>query len=260
MRAALSTHMNLFVATTDPRRYVPRAATDAALLWLERRVVGGEAPAALLCGDAGMGKSLLLRVLALRLRDRFRAVAVPALDVDAATLCTMVLDHLKTDPGDDAERALLLHAAKLESRGSGLLLLIDDAQRLSLATAGRLGALAESSCGLRIVAVAPTADAKLARALGATATVTLRTPMDLGETQAFVQAALASSWATPELRALFDRATIARIHHESKGVPNEVNRLAAELADGAVRDGYVAEPGRSLWKSPPTPRQRIVPL
>jgi type II secretory pathway predicted ATPase ExeA len=259
MPHALSTHLNLFVATSDPRRYVPRAATEAALLWLERRVLGHDAPATLLAGDAGMGKSILLRVLAQRLRDRFRAVSVPALDVDAATLCTMLLDHLKVEAGDDPERALLLHAAKLESRGSGLLLLIDDAQRLSLATAGRLGALAESSGGLRIVAVTSESSLQLARALGADATVSLRTPMDLGETQAFVQAALASSWATPEVRALFDRATIARIHHEAKGVPSEVNRLAAEIADGAVRDGFVAEPGRSVWRTPVSPR-RIVPL
>jgi replication-associated recombination protein RarA len=256
----LSTHLNLFVATTDPRRYLPRAATEAALLWLERRIVGERAPATLMTGAPGMGKSLLLRVFAQRVRDRFRVVGMPGLDGDAATLCTMVLDRLKVDAGTDSERALLFHAARLESRGSALLLLIDEAQRLSIETAGRLGALAETSGGLRIVAATTEASVAFARALGAGATLTLRTPMDLAETEALIGAALASGWATPEVRDLFDRTTVARIHHEAKGVPGEVIRLAAEIADGAVREGFVAEPGRAVWRSAPAPRQRIVPL
>jgi len=257
---ALSTHLNLFVATTDPRRYIPRAATEAALVWLERRIVGEQAPATLVTGAPGMGKSLLLRVFAQRMRQRFRVVGLPAIDADAATLATMVLDRLKVDAGDDPERALLFHAAQLESRGSALLLLIDDAHRLSRATAGRLGALAETSGGLRILAATNETSVVLARALGASASVALRTPMDLQETQAFVAAALASSWAAPEIRALFDRTTVARIHRDAEGVPGEVNRLAAEIADRAVRDGYVAEPGRSVWGHKATPRHRIVPL
>jgi len=133
-------------------------------------------------------------------------------------------------------------------------------QRLPIESAGRLGALAETSGGLRIVGAIAGPDPALARALGASATVTLRTPMELAETRAFITAALASSWATPETRALFDRSTIARIHHDAQGNPGEVNRLAAALADGAVRQGFVAEPGRSIWRRAPTPRQRIVPL
>jgi AAA domain-containing protein len=257
---SLSTHYNLFVATTNPRRYVPRAATEAALVWLERRVYGDGAPATLVRGAPGMGKSLLLRVFGQRMRNRFRPVGIPGLDTDPTTLCTMILDLLKVAPGDDPEQTLLFHAAQLESRGSALLVLIDDVQRLPIATAGRLGALAETSGGLRIVAATGDADPALARALGANATVTLRTPMDLAETLAFVKAALAASWASPETRALYDRSTIARIHHEAKGVPGEVNRLAAEVADGAVRDGFVEEPGRGLWRDTTPRRNGVVPL
>jgi len=257
---SLSTHYNLFVTTTSPRRYVPRAATEAALVWLERRIYGEAAAATLVTGAPGMGKSMLLRVFAQRMRDRFRSVAIPGLDTDAATLCTMLLDLLKVPPGADPEQTLLFHAAQLESRGSALLVLIDDVHRLPLATAGRLGALAETSGGLRIVAATVEVDPALARALGANATVALRTPMDPGETLAFVKAALAASWATPETRALYDRTTIARIHHEAQGVPGEVNRLAAAIADGAVRDGFVAEPGRGLWRDTTPRRTGIVPL
>lgn len=253
---AAPTHLNLFVATTDPRRYLPRAATEAALLRLERRVVTERAPATLLAGAPGMGKSLLLRVLAQRLRTRFRVIALPGLDTDATTFCTMACDLLKLDAGGDPERALLFHAAPLESRGSGLLLLVDDAQRLAPETAGRLGALAETSGGLRIVVAASGATDAIARALGADVTVTLRTPMDLAETQSFIAAALASGWAAPEVRALFDRSAVARIHHDAKGVPGEVARLAGELADAAVREGFVTEPGRALWRRPTAPPRR----
>lgn len=256
----LSTHYNLFVATSDPRRYLPRASTEAALRWLERRIQSDRAPATLVTGATGMGKSLLLRVFAQRMRDRFRVVSIPGLDTDAATLCTMLLDLMKIPVGADAEKTLLFQAAQLESRASALLVVIDDAQRFSMATAGRLGALAETSGGLRIVAATSEAYGPLSRALGANATVTLRMPMDLGETMAFVQAALATSWATPEVRALFDRTTIARIHHEAKGVPAEVNRLAAEIAGGAVREGFVPEPGRSFWRDTSRSRARLLPL
>jgi hypothetical protein len=43
-------------------------------------------------------------------------------------------------------------------------------------------------------------------------------------------------------------------------VPGEVNRLAAEVADGAVRDGFVAEPGRGVWRDTAARRMGIVPL
>jgi hypothetical protein len=176
-------------------------------------------------------------------------------------LCTLILDVLRVDAGDDPERALLFCAAGWEAKGSALLVAIDDAHKLPLATLGRLGALAETCNGLRIVATLPEADPARARALGAGEPIVLKTPMELEETQTFVRAALAAGWAPPELRAFFDSVAVARLHRDAHGVPGEVNRLAAERADAAVREGYVPEPGRTLWRSPAQgTRQRIVPL
>lgn len=257
-----SSHFNLFVATSDPRRYLPRSATEVALVRLERRARAEGMPATLLTGPSGMGKSLLLRVFAQRMRRMLRTVAISGLDCDAPTFCTLVLDVLRQDAGDDPERALLFCAADWEARGSALLLAIDDVERLPLATAGRLGALAETCSGLRIVAATSEPRLDLVRALGANHAVELSTPMDLEETQAFVRAALADGWATPEVRALFDGVTVAKIHRDAGGIPGEVNRLAAERADAAVREGFVPEPGRAVWKaSAAEPKRRgIVPL
>lgn len=257
-----SSHFNLFVATSDPRRYLPRSATEVALVRLERRARAEGMPATLLTGPSGMGKSLLLRVFAQRMRRMLRTVAISGLDCDAPTFCTLVLDVLRQDAGGDPERALLFCAADWEARGSALLLAIDDVERLPLATAGRLGALAETCSGLRIVAATSEPRLDLVRALGANHAVELSTPMDLEETQAFVRAALADGWATPEVRALFDGVTVAKIHRDAGGIPGEVNRLAAERADAAVREGFVPEPGRAVWKaSAAEPKRRgIVPL
>lgn len=256
-----SSRFHLFVETSDPRRYLPRSATEVALVRLERRARAQGMPVTLLAGPSGMGKSLLLRVFVQRMRSMLRSVSMSGLDCDGPTFCTLVLDVLREEAGDDPERALLFCAADWEARGSALLITIDDVERLPLATAGRLGALAEASSGLRIVAATSQPNPELVRAIGANHVVELVTPMDLEETQAFVRAALADGWATPELRALFDRATVARIHRDAGGIPGEVNRLAEEHADAAVREGFVPEPGRAVWKTSAEPKRRgIVPL
>jgi replication-associated recombination protein RarA len=261
MTAALSTHLHLFVATTDPRRYVPRAATEAALARLEREVVRERAPATLFVGPPGIGKSMALRVLAMRIRAHHRTVSLCGADLDAATFCTLLCDLLRIETDGDAERALLFRAAEAEAHGSAIVVLIDDAHRLSLATAGRLGAIAETCEGLRIVAATSEPSDALARALGARATVALETPMDRGETCAFIDAALAAGWAPPAVRELFDATAVRRIHRVSGGVPAEVSHLAGEHADAAIRDGYVPEPGRSVWRAPKSSdTRRIVPL
>jgi MoxR-like ATPase len=57
-----SPRLNLFVASGDTRRYLPRPATEEALARLEERVIVDRAEATLLIGPPGIGKSMLLRV------------------------------------------------------------------------------------------------------------------------------------------------------------------------------------------------------
>jgi ATPase subunit of ABC transporter with duplicated ATPase domains len=155
-RPTRSPRLNLFVANADTRRYLPRPATEEALVLLEQRVVVERAEATLLVGPPGIGKSMLLRVLAQRLRRTLRSVTLGAGDIDAPTFCSFVLDQLHRDASEDPEQAILLLAADFSAKRSALVIAIDAAERLPLATAGRLGALAMTAGGgLRIVAAAP---------------------------------------------------------------------------------------------------------
>lgn len=244
-----SPRLNLFVASVDTRRYLPRPATEAALARLEQRVVVDRAEATLLVGPPGIGKSMLLRVLVQRLRRTLRSVTIGAGEIDAPTVCAFVLDQLHRDASDDPEQAILLLAADWSAKRSALVIAIDDAERLPLATAGRLGALAMAAGGgLRLVAAAPEPATALANALGCDAEpVALRTPMTLRETQAHLQAALAAAHAPPEVRELFHGLDAAQIFNDSRGIPSAVNALAAERLAMALADGAVAEPGRAAW-------------
>lgn len=262
-----SPRLNLFVASANPRRYLARPATEEALALLERRVVGDRAEATLLVGPPGIGKSMLLRVLAQRLRSTvrstLRSVTLGAGDIDAPTLCAFVLDQLHRDASDDPEQAILLLAADWSAKRSALVIAIDAAERLPLETAGRLGALAVAAGGgLRLVAAAPEPATALTHALGCDAeAVALRTPMTLCETQAHLQAALAAAHAPPEVRELFQGSGAAQIFRDSRGIPSEVNALAAERLAMAVADGAVAEPGRAAWgRAPEGKRRPIVSL
>jgi energy-coupling factor transporter ATP-binding protein EcfA2 len=255
-----SPHLNLFVASDDTRRYLPRPATEQALATLERRITVDRADTTLLVGPPGIGKSMLLRVLIQRLRRTLRTVTLGIGDIDAPTLCAFVLAQLRLEASNDPEQAVLLLAAEWSAKRSALVIAIDAAERLPLATAGRLGALAMTAGGgLRIVAAAPEPATELARALGCPAeAVALRTPMTLRETQAHLQAALAAGCAPPDVRDLFTGLTVLQIFRESHGFPSDVNALAAERLAVAVADGAVAEPGRAAWGYPAGARRRSI--
>jgi type II secretory pathway predicted ATPase ExeA len=244
-----SPRLHLFVNSDDPRRYLARPATEHALAQLETRVRKDGAAATLLVGPPGIGKSMLLRVLVQSLRSTLRTVTLGAGDIDAMTLCAFVLDQLRVDPSDDPEHALLMLAADYGMKRSALVIALDSAEQLPLETAGRLGALAVTAGGsLRIVAAAQEPAAPLARALGCEDDViALRAPMNLRETQAHLEAALAAGCAPPDVRELFHGLAAARIFRESHGIPSVVNAIAEEQLAAAVREGTVAEPGRAAW-------------
>jgi hypothetical protein len=255
-----SPRLHLFVANDDPRRYLPRPATELALAQLEARVLEDCAAVTLLVGPPGIGKSLLLRVLVQQLRSTLRTVTLGAGDIDATTLCAFVLDQLRADPGDDPEHALLMLAADYGMKRSALVIALDSAEQLPLDTAGRLGALALTAGGsLRVVAAAQEPATSLARALGCEDdVVALRTPMNLRETQAHLEAALAAGCAPPEVRELFRGLSAARIFREANGIPSTVNAIAEERLAEAVREGTVAEPGRAAWGRITPKKQRPI--
>ncbi len=255
-----SPHLNLFVASDDTRRYLARPATEQALATLEQRIVEDHADTTLLVGPPGIGKSMLLRVLAQRLRRTLRTVTLGAGDIDAPTLCAFALAQLRIEASNDPEQAVLMLAAAWSAKRSALVIAIDAAEQLPLTTAGRLGALAMTAGGgLRIVAAAVEPATELARAFGCQQeAVALRTPMSLHETQAHLRAALADGQAPPDVRALFTGIAVAQMFRDSHGVPSDVNALAAERLAAAVAGGAVAEPGRAAWGHPAAAARRSI--
>ena len=127
-----------FGLTADPDGYVPRPATDEALAALVKTLREGRRPAALL-GPPGLGKTLLLHLVGRRLDDRLRSVYLPYAALPLDELCAWALSLLGFSQSSDTIGDLLQTANELLSRGSGLLLLIDDAGALPLPTARKLG-------------------------------------------------------------------------------------------------------------------------
>ena len=221
-----------FGVTADPAAYIPRLATERALAALERGIEEGAGPI-LLCGPAGLGKTLLLHVLAQRLEPRLRTVVLSYAALPPAELCLWALELLGEPPSDDPEAALVAHASRLQARGSGLLLLLDDAGSMPPPTARRMAELAAGSQGaLRLVGAAVD-DARSGRVLAALGPeaheIRLSTGMDPRETALYVRARLERMGASEEARRRFDTETLERISRSSGGVPRVVQQLASEV-------------------------------
>jgi len=247
---AIVSSLNPFFDSGEARRYVPRRATEAALAGLERALRAG-AVATLLAGPPGIGKSLLLHVMAHRLRRDFRVALVPAVGLEAHEICAWALALLRVERSSDPECDLAMLAADWKRRGSGLVVGIDDAHELSLGTASRLAGLGlAADGGLRwLAATREPADALRKAFEHDAAPISLRDGMSFGETAEYVRAALAASSAEPEVRAFFDGPTLVKLHRDSHGVPGELNRLAAERLAAAVSEGTLPPPGRTVWRS-----------
>jgi type II secretory pathway predicted ATPase ExeA len=224
-----------FGLTADPQGYVPRDATEAALAALVATLREGRRPAALV-GPPGLGKTLLLHLVAQRLDDRLRPVYLPYAALPLDELCGWALSLLGFSHSDDTIGDLIQTATQLLARGSGLLLLVDDAGAMPLATTRKLGDLVAASRGaLRLVVAAaegPTASRMLAATGANVHVVRLLEPMSAAETGRYIAARLARAGIPLDMAARFDDAALASIHRLSAGIPRRVHGVASAVLRG----------------------------
>ncbi len=221
-----------FGSISDPNHYVPRRDTEQALAALERGVRGGMTPV-VLAGPAGMGKTMLLRVLTARLLDDFLAVYVPHAAFDEEEIFPWILGLMEQPLGDSAERSMVRLARRFERAGSALVLLVDDAECMPPASLGRLtGLVSEAAPALRLVLAAHD-EARLAERLALPVeTVQLGAAMSREEVDRYIDAHLLRSDLAIDLRECLDATEREDVHCSAHGVPRLVSRYASERLFG----------------------------
>ncbi len=233
-----------FASTTNAGEYVPREASEAALESAEWALRSGRRTLAL-TGPAGMGKTLLLRVLEQRLGSDFRVVYAPYAALPSDELCAWLLGLLDEKSEGAPEQELVDYARRCAEQTQGLVAMIDDAASLPLATARRLGALvAEAEGALRLVLVCAdeSPGERLFPALGAVLEeVRLDEPMSLDETRHYVERRLGRARAPEAVRARFEPDTVAALHQRSRGIPGVLHQLASELVRGREAEALLGE-------------------
>jgi type II secretory pathway predicted ATPase ExeA len=247
-------HPDPFGPTANPEAYVPCEPMEAALFELVQ-TVRSERRAAAVSGPPGLGKTLLLHLLADRLGPRIRFVYIPYAALPPEELCTWALDLLGTQASDDPVAMLKAYGEHLRQQGSALLLLVDDAGAMPIDTARMLANLVASSDGGLRLAVASTDSPEASRAFAALGSdihmIRLIQPMTASETRRYLEARLAMAQVPDAICAHFDEETVAALHRLSGGVPRRLNALAADVMRGIPSEAAAARLDGLFAEAPP---------
>ena len=219
-----------FAPVPERAAYVPRPTTEAALRAIASALESGTRRIAVR-GPAGMGKSLLLRLLEGRLPANFDVLHVTPGVLPLADLLAFAL-------GARAPRGVSLPAG-----GDRVLVLpIDDAEELTIPVARGLAGLVRKAEGaLRLViAVRGEPREPLVAALGGSlAEVALDQPMTEPEVALYLAVRLHRAGASEDVRRRLGSEHAARLHAQAGGNPGRLNRLASDL----LRGHSLTEPG-----------------
>ncbi|HVT29323.1 MAG TPA: AAA family ATPase [Lacipirellulaceae bacterium] len=231
-------------------RYFPASAIEEARKRVGRAIERGDGPG-LIIGGPGTGKSLLLQVLAAKYHEQFDIV-LPA----CARLCTrrallqsilfeLGLPYRSRDEGE-LRLSLLDHLLSKDECPSGLLLLVDEAQTLSVALLDELRVLTNLVRNglprVRLVLAGSSsleesfADPELESFSQRLAARCYLGPFNSEETTRFVRAQLVASKAKPD--EIFATDAWSAVFDATDGVPRLVNQLcdrALVVASGAGR-------------------------
>lgn len=240
-----------FGLTADPTAYVPSAAIDRVLADSLAALEAGQVP--VIAGPTGLGKTLVLRLLARAYERDGRPLYVGFCTLSPAELATLVLGLLGKNAGADPQRELLDEARRAATEGKPLLLLIDDAAALPGDTAAELAFWMASAGGALLMAIAGLPGAALRHvrdAFGDRAQdLLLVGGLRPEEIEPYVRTRLEHAEAPPALRAAFDDNALAELARVSEGNPRRLH-LAAQAIVRSVASG---QPAPVATPPPPPP-------
>ncbi len=231
---SLPSPVSPFEESADPRDYIPRFACEEALRSLLARICDGP-PAILLRGPAGIGKSMLLRVLQERLAQDRRITYTSVPPSPAAEISHRILDQLAEPLDDDPPSSLAAAARRSAAVGRPVLVIIDHATAAPIASSLQLArAAAEVSPGLCVLfAVSEEDDAdSFERAIGTQADVVavrFTAAMNEQEASEYITQRLGRTLVSQELRTRLDAAALRWVIDGANGLPRAVNERASEL-------------------------------
>jgi general secretion pathway protein A len=225
-----------FMAAPRPQFYHPAKLIDGALHGIDRAIRRAEG-IALVIGPPGTGKSLLLAKVAESVGDDF-AVAL----LSGARICTRraLWQSILAELGqpyrgiDEAElRIAVVETVRgLAGRGSGLVILVDEAHTLPLRLIEELRLLANTPTPLPAVHIVLAGTSSLEERLGApkmescTQRIAVRAylePLDHAETTAYLRTQMRA--AGLDWDATFEPGCDDAVHGAADGVPRLVNQL-----------------------------------
>lgn len=204
--------------------YVPRLALERTLAELSELI--GKTPAcAVVTGEAGLGKTRLLLVLQERLAGAFECFYLSFPALEAGEFWSGVAAAVGLGVGDDDRGVVLGRARSLHGDGSGLVLLVDDAETLSGDRVADLLDACETP-GLSIV-LALRGD-ELAEGVALPdplRRIDLGPPLSLTEARAYAQARLRHLDPSGGLAAQLTAGMLADLHGSAGGNPGRLDAL-----------------------------------
>jgi len=239
-----------FVAAPDPSRYFPASAIEEARQRVSRSIQRGEGPA-LVIGATGLGKTMLLQVLAQQFREQLRPVIL-----SGGQLCTrrallqMILFQLDLPYRDMDESELRLALlGYLQYQGTvarRILLLVDEADALPVRLLEELRALTNlADAGQLLVNLVLAGSANLEEQFADpkldlfSQRVSARCYLSAfgrEETFQYVRAQLAATGRDPS--SLFTDDGLEAMFAVTDGVPRLVNQLGDQLLWTSDETGY----------------------
>jgi type II secretory pathway predicted ATPase ExeA len=232
----------VFPSYPQVARYFPAAAIEDARQRLSRTIDRGDGPG-LVVGAPGTGKSLLLQVLAAQYHERFDVVLLAATRICTcrallqAILFELGLPYRLRDEGQ-LRLSLLDHLLSAEESPAGLLLLVDEAQALSLVLLDELRVMTNLVRGgaprVRVVLAGSAAleesfaQPELESFSQRLSSRCYLAPFNRNETCQFIRAQVAASGGAPDLIFTADAANA--VFDATDGIP----RLVSQLCDRAL--------------------------